>query len=81
MTPPDSKTAPRTLTSAVGVPLEGRFFHSPDIYHREQDQLFRGQWLCAGHMSELEREGDFFTRSMGRDPLLFARSELSLIHI
>ncbi len=68
-------TLKQTPPAGPGRPLSGRYFHNQDVFQQEQKSLFTGAWLCAGHSSELEEVGDYFTRYLGHEPLLFSRSE------
>jgi Rieske 2Fe-2S family protein len=42
-----------------GYSLEQRFYTDPDVYQRELDRIVFGDWLVAGHESELPEPGDF----------------------
>jgi len=70
-----AEQAARTTEKGLQKPLDGHYFHRPDVFEREQRFLFRDSWLCAGHASEASQLGDYFTRTLGREPLLFVRTK------
>lgn len=48
-------------------------FTDPSILDAERTEIFDKCWLYLGHDSELEKPGDFVTRSVGGRNILFAR--------
>lgn len=48
-------------------------FTDPTILEAERTNIFDKCWLYLGHSSELEKPGDFVTRSVGGRNILFAR--------
>jgi p-cumate 2,3-dioxygenase alpha subunit len=48
-------------------------FTDPTILEAERSNIFDKCWLYLGHSSELEKPGDFVTRSVGGRNILFAR--------
>jgi p-cumate 2,3-dioxygenase alpha subunit len=48
-------------------------FTDPTILEAERARIFDKCWLYLGHSSELEKPGDFVTRSVGGRNLLFAK--------
>ena len=41
--------------------LEARYYTDPEIFLREQSDILGKTWQFAGHLSELETPGDYFT--------------------
>lgn len=48
-------------TSWGRIPLPADFYSSEVIHEREIERIFRREWTCAGHVSELKAEGDYLT--------------------
>ncbi|WP_398474573.1 SRPBCC family protein [Tardiphaga sp.] len=48
-------------------------FTDPTILEAERSNIFDKCWLYLGHSSELDKPGDFVTRSVGGRNILFAR--------
>ncbi len=52
-----------------------RAFVDPDILVRERQLIFDTCWLYLGHESELVKNGDFLTRTVGGRELIFVRGK------
>jgi Rieske 2Fe-2S family protein len=72
----DSNGAIGDLTRArrPGHALERRFYTQPDVYEADL-RLLGDRWLCAGHVSEVPRAGDWLTTALGADSAIVARGE------
>ena len=46
--------------------LEARYYTDPAIYAREMEGLLSRTWQFAGHVSQVEKPGDYFTFEIGR---------------
>ena len=62
----------RTLPPAV--------YTSEEFYRFEFDALFAREWLCLGHVSQLPNPGDYFTVTIGDEPLVVTRDHDSQFH-
>jgi glycine betaine catabolism A len=69
-------------TAPAGVPTrssgsnrtpDGRIYWDPEVLRTEFDQFFYRNWLCAGREEQIPDRGDFFTRRVGRESVLFVR--------
>ncbi|MCY0898094.1 MAG: aromatic ring-hydroxylating dioxygenase subunit alpha [Firmicutes bacterium] len=60
--------------------LPGFAYYSPEQFQRELERIWQKKWLCAGREEELPRVGDFFTRQIGEESLLFVRGEDHQVH-
>jgi len=56
----------------AGTP-PGAVYHDEGIFRREMSELFARSWLNVGHLSEVPKPGDFFTRAVGDESVLFIR--------
>lgn len=49
------------------------FFTSPAFLELEKEHIFRKQWICLGHESEIANPNDFFTTELVDEQLIVAR--------
>ena len=77
--PADASPAPtappaaaRSGTGLARTP-DGTAYWDPALYRAELELLFGRHWLCVAREEELARPGDFLTRTVGPEGLLFAR--------
>ncbi|MGI9408390.1 MAG: aromatic ring-hydroxylating oxygenase subunit alpha [Hyphomicrobiaceae bacterium] len=52
---------PVTEAPAPVKSLEARYYTDPEIYRREMTGLLSRTWQFAGHVSQVENQGDYFT--------------------
>ena len=57
-----------------------RVFTDPAVFELEMKHLFEGGWVFLGLASQLARPNDFFTTSIGRQPILVTRDAGGEIH-
>lgn len=55
--------------------LERDYFISPEIFAREQEQIFSRQWLCVGHQNDLAKPGEFFVRDVLGESVIVLRDQ------
>ncbi len=48
-------------------------FTSQEVFEKERDLIFQNCWLYLGHESELREAGDFVSRTVASQNLLFVR--------
>jgi len=63
------------LDAAKSLPQ--KYFVSPDIFAREQAEIFSKQWLLVGHESHLKKSGDFFLATIAGESLIVLRDQKS----
>jgi len=44
-----------------GRPLAGKFYGDPAFYELDLENIWRKEWLFAGHSCEIPKPGDYFT--------------------
>ena len=54
-------------------------FRDPRVFDLEMQHIFEGSWIYLAHESQLARRHDFFTTSMGRQPVLLMRDKAGQI--
>ncbi|MFI5413053.1 MAG: aromatic ring-hydroxylating dioxygenase subunit alpha, partial [Candidatus Lutacidiplasmatales archaeon] len=59
-------------SSAARTP-NGRIYWDPEILQTELDRFFYRNWVNVGREEAIPESGDFFTRQVGRESILFVR--------
>ncbi len=67
--PPD-RSPPKA--SSTRTP-NGQIYWDPAVLATELDRFFYRNWLCVGRAEQIAGKGDYFTRQVGRENLLFVR--------
>ncbi|QTO00012.1 aromatic ring-hydroxylating dioxygenase subunit alpha [Brucella sp. 458] len=63
-----------TLDAEKVVALPGSLFSSDDFFKFEMNAIWRHEWFCVGHASEIPDPGDYYTIRVGNDPLIVLRN-------
>lgn len=48
-------------------------YTDPDLFELEMRHIFEGNWVYAAHVSQLPKPNDFFTLTIGRQPVVLTR--------
>ena len=56
-------------------------FTDPDVYRREQHQIWDRTWLYVGHTSEVPNNGDFVARNVAGRPVIMARGRDGTVRV
>ncbi|WP_353845654.1 benzoate 1,2-dioxygenase large subunit [Methylobacterium sp.] len=49
-------------------------FTDPDLFELEMQHIFEGNWIYMAHESQIPNPNDYFTTSMGRQPVVITRN-------
>src|SRR5437016_13494291 len=71
------KTAP--IPSAGAKSLPQKYFVSPDIFVKEQAEIFSKQWLLVGHQSQIPKPGDYFLATIAGESVIVTRDQKSQV--
>ena len=53
--------------------LSGFYYTDPDVFEREQQAIFEGDWLCVARSGDIGQPGQFQTVQAGRESVLVVR--------
>jgi glycine betaine catabolism A len=77
MTSPARATGPTHPSLSTGPTPDrtpsGEIYWDPDVLRTELDHFFYRNWLNVGREEQIPDRGDFFTREVGRESILFVR--------
>ncbi len=68
----------RPLREASTLPA--RFYHDPAIYRQELVTMFSKMWLCVGREQDVEKPGDYLTRTVGEESVIVVRDVDGGVH-
>ncbi|PYK53968.1 MAG: (2Fe-2S)-binding protein [Verrucomicrobia bacterium] len=60
--------------------LPQKYFVSPDIFTKEQAEIFSKEWLLVGHQSQIPDAGDFIVQRVNHESLFVIRDRGAKIH-
>jgi len=52
-----------------------------DLYHEEQEKIFRRTWLYVGHESQVAKPGDFLINYMGEEEVVLLRDPKGVVRV
>jgi phenylpropionate dioxygenase-like ring-hydroxylating dioxygenase large terminal subunit len=64
-------TAQRPLEQAIALPAHA--YTDPDFYQWEVQHIFKTQWLCVGHVSQVSKPGDYVNLELFDEPITIVR--------
>lgn len=59
--------------------LPGSVYYDEGVFQHEIEKLFFRHWLNVGHVTQIPNPGDFFTRDVGTESVLFIRGNDGVI--
>ncbi|MEU4145146.1 aromatic ring-hydroxylating oxygenase subunit alpha [Streptomyces parvulus] len=62
------------LSPSLIATLPGRYYTDPEIFRREQREVFESLWFCAVRRADLERPGAFRTVQVGGESVVVTRT-------
>lgn len=63
-----------------GHALPRDYYTDPAIFERDLERMLLRHWLCAGHVSSLEKPGDYFLAELGRESMIICRGADDGLH-
>ena len=67
--------------AATGAYRVGRdIFTDPEIFELEMKHIFEGNWIYLAHESQIPNNNDYFTTTMGRQPIFIARNKEGVLN-
>lgn len=72
-----------SLVATDGSLVSRRLWYDEEIYQLEQERVFGRCWLFLGHISQIPSRGDFFTTTLGEEPVIVVRGQGDdvLVHV
>ena len=53
--------------------LEPAHYYDPDFYRLEIERIWKREWICAGHIAQLQQPGDYFSFQILDEPIMIVR--------
>src|ERR1700722_18718140 len=75
----DNPDAVRALVGDAQVHRD--VYTNPEIFALEMERLFANTWVYVGHESHVPNAGDYFTTTIGSQPVLMIRHEDGVVHV
>ncbi|MGW0038370.1 aromatic ring-hydroxylating oxygenase subunit alpha [Gordonia sp. NPDC003376] len=67
------------ITTARTMPTE--VYTSEEFFEFEKEAIFAKEWLCLGHVSQVPEVGDYFSITVGDEPLIVTRDKDQTIRV
>ena len=71
------KGAETLADSAKSLPQ--KYFVSPEVFAKEQAEIFSKGWLLVGHQSQIPKPGDYFRTQVAGESLIIVSDQMSAI--
>ena len=55
-------------------------FTDPELFELEMKHLFEGNWVYLAHESQIPEPGDYYTLTVGRQPVMITRDKENQLH-
>ncbi len=55
-------------------------FTDPEFFDLEMKHIFEGNWIYLAHESQIPNKNDYFTTTMGRQPIIISRNKAGDLH-
>ena len=75
----DAKRLSNSVEHSPLLPLSA--YHSERFWEFEKEYIFKHEWLCIGHTSQVPASGDVLTRTLIDEPLLMLRNEQNQVQV
>ncbi len=56
-------------------------YSDPDVFELEMERIFNRVWTYVGHESQVKKPGDYWTVTVGRQPMIMIRGEDRKVHV
>ena len=66
---------PLDADPARAFTLPARYYLDPEVFEREKEAIFYRHWHYAGHLSQLEKAGDYVSLRIADEPLFVMRGD------
>ncbi len=63
----------RTVETSATLPPA--VYNSQEFFDLEMEKIFRADWICVGHVSQIANIGDYFTLNVFGEPLVVVRGK------
>lgn len=70
-----------TTASGAQVALPPAVFSDPAFHQFELDAVWGHEWFCIGHVSDIPKAGDYYTITVGKDPLMVVRQQDGVVRV
>ncbi len=61
--------------------VHGSLYAAPEVFADELERIFTRGWVFVGHESEIPEPGDWVTRRIGREPVIFVRDRSGAVQV
>lgn len=73
------ESAAASLEEAATLPAEA--YTSPEYFEYEMDTIFRQEWICLAHVSQIPKPGDYLNLDILNEPITLVRGKDHRIHV